>query len=63
LTCQPSTYSEGLGGGDQLAFVDAPPSGDNLANLAGTASSFAPNYASEEIFEIANKLYRRAKDL
>jgi Mn-containing catalase len=59
----PSAYTEGLGGGDQLEFVDAPPSGGNLANLAGIASSFAPNYAPEEIFEIANKLYRKAKDL
>jgi len=49
----PQNYSEGLGGTDPLEFVDAPPSGGNLAHLAGIASSFAPNYAPEEIFEIA----------
>jgi Mn-containing catalase len=59
----PAGYTEGLGGGDQLEFVDAPPSGGDLANLAGLASSFAPNYAPEEIFEIANKLYKKAKNL
>jgi Mn-containing catalase len=59
----PKAYAEGLGGSDQLEFVDAPPSGGNLANLAGIASSFAPNYAPEEILEIANKLYRKAKNL
>ena len=49
----PQNYSEGLGGTDPLEFVDAPPSGGNLAHLAGIASSFAPNYAPEHIFEIA----------
>lgn len=57
----PDAYTEGLGGSSNLEFVDAPPSGGNLANLAGIASSFAPNYAPEEIFEIANKLYQKAK--
>jgi Mn-containing catalase len=46
-----------------LEFVDAPPTGGDLVNLAGIASSFAPNYAPEEIFEIANKLYQKAKSL
>ena len=59
----PSAYTEGLGGSDQLEFVDAPPAGGDLAYLAGIASSFAPNYAPEEIFEIASKLYAKAKDL
>ncbi len=59
----PAEYTEGVGGSDQLEFVDAPPSGGDLANLAGIASSFAPNYAPEEIFEIANKLYKKAKNL
>jgi len=59
----PDGYIEGLGGKTELEFVDAPPEGGNLANLAGIASSFAPNYAPEEIFEIANKLYAKAKNL
>jgi len=58
----PQEYTEGLGGKTELEFVDAPPSGGDLANLAGIASSFAPNYAPEEIFEIANKLYAKAKN-
>lgn len=59
----PAEYIEGLGGKTELEFVDAPPSGGDLANLAGIASSFAPNYAPEEIFEIANQLYKKAKNL
>ncbi|HYE30164.1 MAG TPA: manganese catalase family protein [Methylomirabilota bacterium] len=59
----PAAYTEGLGGSDKLEFVDAPPSGGNLVNLAGIASAFAPNYAPEEIFEMANKLYQKAKGL
>ena len=56
----PDKYTEGVGGSSTLEFVDAPPSGGNLANLTGIASSFAPNYAPEEIFEIASKLYKKA---
>lgn len=57
----PEGYTEGVGSSDQFEFIDAPPSGADLAHLAGIASSFAPNYAPEEIFEIANKLYKQAK--
>lgn len=56
-------YTEGLGNSDKLEFVDAPPSGGNLAHLAGIASSFAPDYEPEEIIEIANKLYKKAKNV
>jgi Mn-containing catalase len=59
----PAAYTEGLGGSDQFEFVDAPPAGGDLAHLAGIASSFTPNYAPEEIMEIATKLYKKAKDL
>jgi hypothetical protein len=48
-------------GSNQLEFVDAPPTGGNLANLAGIASSFAPDYAPEEILEIATKLYKKPR--
>lgn len=47
--------------GQPLEVVDGPPQGGNLANLAGIASSFAPEYQPEEIFEIATKLYKEAK--
>jgi Mn-containing catalase len=59
----PKEYTEGFQDGGRFEFVDAPPQGGDLANLAGIASSFAPNYAPEEIMEIAEKLYRKAKDL
>lgn len=57
----PEAYHENLGG-TKLEFVDAPPQGGDLSHLAGIASSFTPNYAPEEIFEIATKLYEKAKD-
>ncbi len=57
----PEAYTEGIGG-TELEFVDAPPQGGDLQNLAGIASSFSPNYAPEEIFEIASKLYNKAKN-
>lgn len=57
----PEAYHEAVGSSTQFEFVDAPPSGGDLAHLAGIASSFAPNYAPEEIMEIANKLYQKAK--
>jgi Mn-containing catalase len=46
--------------GQPLQVVDGPPEGGNLAELTGIASSFAPDYAPEEIFEIATKLYKKA---
>lgn len=58
----PVGYHENMGPSTQFEFVDAPPVGGNLADLAGIASSFAPNYAPEEIMEIANKLYNKAQD-
>ena len=57
----PAEYTEGVGDSDQFEFVDAPPAGGDLSHLAGIASSFAPNYAPEEIMEIASKLYDKAK--
>lgn len=57
----PDAYTEGFGGSSDLQFIDAPPSGGDLAHLAGIGASFAPNYAPEEIFEIASKLYEKAK--
>jgi Mn-containing catalase len=56
----PEEYREGLGP-TEFEFVDAPPTGGPQVDLAGIASSFAPNYAPEEIMEIANQLYKKAK--
>ena len=47
--------------GKPLEVIDGPPDGGNLADLAGIASSFAPEYAPQEIFDIAMKLYNKAK--
>ena len=58
----PAEYHEGVGPNRTFKFIDAPPEGGDLTHLAGIASSFAPNYAPEEIMEIANKLYAKAKN-
>jgi Mn-containing catalase len=44
-----------------LEVIDGPPQGGNLAELEGIASAFAPEYEPEEIVDIAQKLYKRAK--
>ncbi len=59
----PVEYTEGYSDGGRFEFIDAPPAGGDLTHLAGIASSFAPEYAPEEIMEIANKLYQKAKNL
>ncbi len=58
----PEAYHENVGPLRNFEFVDAPPTGGDLVDLAGIASSFTPNYAPEEIMEIATKLYDKAKD-
>jgi Mn-containing catalase len=47
--------------GKPLEVVDGPPDGAKQADLAGIASAFAPEYEPAEIFEIATKLYNKAK--
>jgi Mn-containing catalase len=44
-----------------LEFVDGPPEGGKLPELVGISEAFAPEYKAEEIFEIAQKLYQKAK--
>jgi Mn-containing catalase len=48
--------------GGNAEWVDAPPEhkGDH-AELAGIGSAFAPDYHPQEIFEMAQKLYKMAK--
>jgi Mn-containing catalase len=48
-------------GSGPLEVVDGPPQGGRLSDLAGIASSFAPEYHPQEIFEIASQLYAKAK--
>ena len=56
-----SACHEGVGTRTNFEFVDAPPSGGDLVDLAGIASSFAPNCAPEEIMEKVNNLRKKAK--
>jgi Mn-containing catalase len=47
--------------GKPLEFVDGPPDGGKMPELANISEAFAPEYKAEEIFEIAQKLYQKAK--
>lgn len=40
-----------------LELVDGAPEGGKIPELDGNYGAFAPDYAPEEIFEIASKLY------
>jgi hypothetical protein len=37
------------------------PDGGKIADLEGTPSAFAPDYAPEEMYEIASKLYKKSR--
>jgi Mn-containing catalase len=45
----------------QLEVVDGPPEGGKIPELDGNYGAFAPNYAPEEMFEIASKLYKASR--
>jgi Mn-containing catalase len=45
----------------QLEVVDGMPEGGKIPNLDGNYGAFAPDYAPEEIFEIASKLYQKGR--
>jgi Mn-containing catalase len=44
-----------------LEVVDGPPTGGSVPELEGTHSAFSPDYAPEEMFEIATKLYKKSR--
>jgi Mn-containing catalase len=44
-----------------LEVVDGMPEGGKIPELDGNYGAFAPNYAPEEIFEIASKLYKKGR--
>jgi Mn-containing catalase len=48
-------------GSGPLEVVDGPPDGGKLAELDSISEPFAPEFHPEEIFEIARKLYGKAK--
>ncbi|MFT8245930.1 manganese catalase family protein [Roseomonas sp. BN140053] len=44
-----------------LEVVDGMPEGGKMQELTGMASAFSPEYAPEEMFEIASKLYQKSR--
>ena len=40
-------------------MVDGIPDGGKLAELTGISAAFTPEYAPEEIYEIATKIYKK----
>jgi len=45
----------------QLEVVDGMPEGGKIHQLTGVPSAFTPDYAPEEMFEIATKLYKASR--
>lgn len=45
----------------ELIVVDGLPEGGKIHDLTGVASAFTPDYAPEEMFEIATKLYKASR--
>lgn len=69
----PKDYSEiaGIWGNGEVALPDDPPGelevieglpdGAKIPELEGTPSAFTPDYAPEEMYEIAKKLYKKSR--
>jgi Mn-containing catalase len=45
----------------ELEVVDGMPEGGKIHDLTGMASAFTPDYAPEEMFEVATKLYKMSR--
>ena len=45
----------------ELEFVDGHPEGGKIHDLMGDSRAFSPDYAPEEMFEIATKLYKKSR--
>ena len=45
----------------ELEVVDGHPEGGKIHQLTGVPSAFTPDYAPEEMFEIATKLYKKSR--
>ena len=45
----------------ELEVVEGHPEGGKIAQLVGVPSAFTPDYAPEEMFEIAQKLYKASR--
>ena len=44
-----------------LEVVDGPPEGGKIPQLDGNYGAFTPDYAPQEIFDIASKLYKKSR--
>jgi Mn-containing catalase len=51
---------QALDGSGPLEVVDGAPEGGVLARLDGAANALTPQYHPEEIFQVAQMLYRKA---
>lgn len=72
-TFSPNDYKamSGIWGGGEMALpgdpqgelevVDGMPEGGKIHQLTGVPSAFTPDYAPEEMFEIAEKLYKKSR--
>jgi Mn-containing catalase len=72
-TFSPADYKEmaGIWGNGEVALPDDPPGelevvdgmpeGGKIHQLVGVPSAFTPDYAPEEMFEIAQKLYKKSR--
>lgn len=47
--------------GQPLEFVDGPPDGGRMPELANISEAFAPEYKAEEVYEIATKLWKKSR--
>ena len=45
----------------ELELVDGTPEGGRIHGLMGQTTAFSPDYAPEEMFEIATKLYKKSR--
>jgi Mn-containing catalase len=45
----------------ELVVMDAPPESGAVPDMEGTYAAFAPDYAPEEMFEVATKLYKKSR--
>ena len=45
----------------RLEVVEGHPDGGKIHDLTGVPSAFTPDYAPEEMFEIASKLYKKSR--
>ncbi len=45
----------------ELEVVDGHPDGGKISDMAGNYGAFAPDYAPQEMFEVATKLYKKSR--